>query len=247
METCRDEILKIDNLSKSFGKLAVLDDINFSVYAGEFITILGPSGCGKTTLLHTIAGLVPFETGSVKVAGRDANGRDSRDFGMVFQEPRLLPWRTTYDNVRLPFELLGCADGSQEAIEASLALVGLIDFAASYPHELSGGMRSRVALARALAPDPKLLIMDEPLTGLDVRTCEELQDEILRIWSTRRMSLIWVTHNPDEAVYLADRIIVLSRRPTTIQAILPVELPRPRDRQHPEAQRLSDEIRRLFA
>ena len=246
METHRTEILRVDNLLKSFGKLTVLNQISFTVREGELIAILGPSGCGKTTLLRAIAGLIPFNGGRVTFKGQGIETRKASDIGMVFQEPRLLPWRTTYDNVQLPFELNGVAAGSDPAIRSSLALVGLTEFTEAYPHELSGGMRSRVALARALAPDPGLLLMDEPLTGLDVRTREELQEEILRIWTQKRMSLVWVTHAPEEAVYLADRIIVLSRRPTTIKEILTVALPRPRDRQSREIQRLNEEIRRLF-
>ncbi len=246
MEANRTEILRVEGLSKSFGKLAVLKDVSFSVREGELVAILGPSGCGKTTLLRAVAGLIPFDKGRVLVKGQDIGRRDSRRVAMVFQEPRLLPWRTTHDNLRLPFELDGDTSNAEPSIQSALALVGLTDFAQSYPHELSGGMRSRVSLARALAPNPDILFMDEPLTGLDVRTREELQDEIIRIWTERRMSLVWVTHAPEEAVYLADRIIVLSRRPTTIKAILEVDLPRPRPRHSPEMQRIGDDIRRLF-
>jgi len=247
METCRDEILSIDGLSKSFGKLQVLKDVTFSVGAGELIAILGPSGCGKTTLLRVVAGLVPFEAGRVLLNGQGATKRNSRDLGMVFQEPRLLPWRTTYENVHLPFELFGCADEASSAVEASLALVGLSDFASSYPHELSGGMRSRVALARALAPDPGLLIMDEPLTGLDLRNREELQDEIIRIWSEKNISLLLVTHDPSEAIHMADRIIVLSGRPSRIRDIISVSIPRPRPRDVAEVWALEQTIRNLFS
>ncbi len=246
METNRTEILRIEGLSKNFGKLAVLKDVSFSVGRGELIAVLGPSGCGKTTLLRAVAGLIPFDGGRVLVKGKDACGRQSGDIGMVFQEPRLLPWRTTHDNVRLPFELSGHIGDVEPSVSSALALVGLTEFAAAYPHELSGGMKSRVSLARALAPQPGILLMDEPLTGLDVRTKEELQDEIIGIWKEKGISLVWVTHAPEEAAYLADRVIVLSRRPTRIKEILEVKLPRPRKRHGPEAQHIITDIRHLF-
>jgi len=246
METSRKIILKVSNLSKKFGNLHVLNKIDFDVYDGEFVAILGPSGCGKTTLLRTITGIIQYDEGNVLLDGRPIAERNECEIGMVFQEPRLLPWRTTYNNVRLPFELLGRTENTHEAVKNSLELVGLTDFSQSYPHELSGGMRSRVSLARALAPDPRLLIMDEPLTGLDVRTRNELQEEILRIWNKKRKSLILVTHDPEEAVYLANRIIVLSNRPTSIKAVLSVDLPHPRDRHDAEIVGISNRIRKLF-
>jgi ABC-type nitrate/sulfonate/bicarbonate transport system ATPase subunit len=246
METKRAEILSVEHLTKSFGKLKVLSDINFNVCKGELIAILGPSGCGKTTLLRAIAGLIPFDSGHIRLNGQEAAGRESRGAAMVFQEPRLLPWRTVSGNLRLPFELEGDTDKADSSVREILALVGLAEFAAAYPHELSGGMRSRVALARALATNPGLLLMDEPLTGLDVRTREELQDEIIRIWVKKKMSLVWVTHAPEEAVYLADRVIVLSRRPTTVKEVICIDLGRPRDRRDPALQRFSADIRRLF-
>ncbi len=166
METRRTEILRIEGLSKNFGKLTVLKDVSFSIAEGELIAVLGPSGCGKTTLLRAVAGLVPFDGGRVLVRGKDVAGHQSGDIGMVFQEPRLLPWRTTRGNVRLPFELAGQTSGVDEAVTSALELVGLTEFADAYPHQLSGGMKSRVSLARALATEPGILLMDEPLTGL---------------------------------------------------------------------------------
>lgn len=224
----------------------MLRDITFSVVRGEMVAILGPSGCGKTTLLRVIAGLVPYNSGRTMINGCEVEAGKSANIGMVFQEPRLLPWRNVYDNVKLPFELRGLSADTSSAIESSLALVGLAEFASAYPHELSGGMRSRVALARAMAQDPELLLLDEPLTGLDVRTREDLQEEIIRIWKTQPMSMIWVTHAPEEAVYLADRIIVLSRRPAAITGVLAVGVSRPRHRRDPELQRIVAEIRSLF-
>lgn len=242
MEIYRSEILKIDGLSHRYGKLAVLNDVSFTVATGELVCLLGPSGCGKTSLLRIIAGFLPLERGRISINGKEVQPDifDPQQIGMVFQEHRLLPWRTARQNVRLPIELMGnwAPAPAENAIDAALVLAGLTDFAGSFPHQLSGGMRQRLALARALVTDPKLLLLDEPLAGLDVHTREELQDEITRIWKTKGMSLLWVTHDPREAVYLADRIIVLSRRPATIKTILQVELPRPR-------QRLSEAVRQL--
>jgi len=248
VETGRAEILKVNGISLKFGELEVLEDINFSVYAGEVVCILGPSGCGKTTLLRIIAGLIPRREGSVLLNGRESGKSAPQGLGMVFQEPRLLPWRTAAGNVELPFELAGAGLGETEhqSVASALAQVNLADFAGSYPHQLSGGMRQRVSLARTLVTNPEVLLMDEPLTGLDVCTREELQDEIIRIWQARQVSLLWVTHDPEEAVYMADRVIVLSNRPTRVQAILETGLGRPRLRNSPEIAALEQQVRRLL-
>jgi len=249
VETGRTEILKVSGISLKFGELDVLENINFSVFAGEVVCILGPSGCGKTTLLRVIAGLISRREGSVLLNGRESEKSNIRGLGMVFQEPRLLPWRTAAGNVELPFELAGTGLGQAErhSVAAALAQVNLSDFAGSYPHQLSGGMRQRVSLARTLVTDPEVLHMDEPLTGLDVRTREELQDEIIRIWQFSQVSLLWVTHDPEEAVYMADRIIVLSNRPTRVKAILETGLDRPRLRNSPEMTGMEQKVRHLLA
>jgi len=251
METGRTEILRVERLTHRFDHLKVLEDITFSVYRGEIVCILGPSGCGKTTLLRIVAGLIPSRPGSVNLLGHDIGESTvyRQHIGMVFQEPRLLPWRTAADNVGLPFELRGEGRGESEAaaIAAALEMVSLPDFSGAFPHQLSGGMRQRVALARALVTNPAVLLLDEPLTGLDVRTREELQDEITGIRAQTGKSMIWVTHDPQEAVYLADRIIVLSGRPTTIRGILDVSSQRPRSRSEPAAAGLENRVRALFA
>jgi ABC-type nitrate/sulfonate/bicarbonate transport system ATPase subunit len=251
METGRTEILKVEHLCHSYDRLEVLEDITFSVYQGEIVCILGPSGCGKTTLLRILAGLVPSRQGSVKLLGHDMgeNAASRQHIGMVFQEPRLLPWRTTTDNVGLPFELRGEERGEAEeaAISAALNMVSLPEFTSAFPHQLSGGMRQRVALARALVTNPAVLLLDEPLTGLDMRTREELQDEITAIRAQTRKSMIWVTHDPQEAVYLADRIIVLSGRPASIRGMLEVYSPHPRLRSDPAAAAMETRIRALFS
>lgn len=248
METGRTEILTVSGVGLKFGELEVLEDINFSVFDGEVVCILGPSGCGKTTLLRVIAGLADRQKGSIFFNGRESGKGALQGLGMVFQEPRLLPWRTAAGNVELPFELAGAGLGQDERISvtSALAQVNLSGFEASYPHQLSGGMRQRVSLARALVTDPEVLLMDEPLTGLDVHTREELQDEIIRIWQAGQVSLLWVTHDPQEAVYMADRIIVLSNRPTRVKAILETGLARPRLRNSPELVNLEQKVRRLL-
>jgi NitT/TauT family transport system ATP-binding protein len=250
METGRTEILKISHLSRSFGKLSVLKDVNFSIYSREIICVLGPSGCGKTTLLRLLAGLIPFDEGQVSLNGNETIGRrlNQLGIGMVFQEPRLLPWRTVFANVALPFELMDTAIDTivKQTISSAIELVGLTDFAGNYPHELSGGMRQRVSLARALVTNPGMLFMDEPLTGLDVHSRNEFMEQILDIWGKKRITLLWVTHDLREAIRIADRIIVLSRRPGTVVATLPVLHPRQGQSGGAEELELETTLRKLF-
>ena len=250
METQRTEALVVRDLRKGFGSLNVLSDISFNVGQGELVCVLGPSGCGKTTILRIAAGLIPFDAGTVLVSGLDI--RNNREYlksvSVVFQEPRLLPWRNARQNVELSLELRKDerGDGDKQMVDKALSLVGLSEFAASYPHELSGGMKQRVSLARALVTEPQILFMDEPLTGLDLRNREELQDEIVRIWNQKKMTLMLVTHDPTEAIHMADRIIVLSGRPTRIRDIISVDIPRPRPRDSKEVRQLEKTIRALF-
>lgn len=250
METGRTEVLSIKGVSHHFNQLKVLEDITFSIYDGEVVCILGPSGCGKTTLLRIVAGLIACQEGDIRfdTLGANKDGNPGRNIGMVFQEPRLLPWRTAASNVGLPFELAGIkiGRGERESISTVLKQVDLADFASAYPHQLSGGMRQRVSLARALVTNPYILLMDEPLTGLDVNTKEELQGEIVRIWQARKMSLLWVTHDPAEAVYMADRVIVFSSRPARVKAIVDVALARPRLRNSQSLIALEQEVRRFL-
>jgi len=250
METESTKAIVVNNLYKKYGQLDVLSGINFNVKHGELVCILGPSGCGKTTILRIIAGLLPFDDGLVLLNGE--NIRETRDSlrhtAVVFQEPRLLPWRTVRQNVRLSLELRQhkVDVGDEQLVEQALALVGLSDFVNAHPHQLSGGMRQRVSLARALVTQPHILFMDEPLTGLDLRNREELQDEIVHIWNKKKVSLLLVTHDPSEAIHMADRIIVLSGRPSYIRAIISVTLPRPRPRDTTEVWALEQTIRGLF-
>lgn len=240
----------VRGLRKSYGPHLVLAGVTFEVEEGEFTCILGPSGCGKTTLLRILAGLIPFDGGEVLVWGSDVrrDGSYLDRLSVVFQEPRLLKWRTVRENVALALELReGRLDGEgARRVDEALSLVGLAEFADAYPHELSGGQRQRVALARALVVRPSLLLMDEPLSDLDIRTRAELQDEILRIWAREGMTVLFVTHDLWEAVYLADRIIVFSDRPTVVGGALRVDASRPRSRSDPEVAKIEEEVRGLF-
>ena len=243
------EVLRIEGLHKRFGALVVLDDVSFDICQGEFICALGPSGCGKTTILRIIAQLVHLDEGRIFIHGNELITEGYLDdLSVVFQEPRLLYWRTVEENVKLALELKRgrVSDRDEAVVKKALSMVGLSDFADAFPHELSGGMKQRAALARALVTEPSILLMDEPLTGLDLRTREDLQDEILRIWKERDMTAIFVTHDPLEAIYMADRIIVLSDRPTKVKEVLKVSLNRPRNRDDKRIKELEKYIRELF-
>ena len=227
-------LIVVSDLEKTYttkGRTLVkaLGGISVEVGHGEFVTIVGQSGCGKTTLLKILAGLLARSAGSVMLRGEPVNG-PRRDIGIVFQDPVLLPWRTVLDNVMLPIEVLHL-DRAQFRTRAMqlIHLVGLETFEDKYPHELSGGMRQRVALARALVHDPSLLLMDEPFGALDAMTREFMNLELLRIWQEARKTVVFITHSIPEAVFLADRVIVMSARPGRITEIVKVDLPRPRD------------------
>ncbi len=227
-------MIVVSSLEKTYAtrgrtQVHALAGISVEIGAGEFITIVGQSGCGKTTLLKILAGLLQRSAGSVTLRGRPVD-EPSRDIGIVFQDPVLLPWRTVFDNVMLPVEVLGL-EGKASANRARelLGLVGLAGFEDKYPHELSGGMRQRVAIARALVHDPSLLLMDEPFGALDAMTREFMNLELLRIWKESGKTIVFITHSIPEAAFLADRVIVMSARPGRIKEIVEVKLPRPRD------------------
>jgi NitT/TauT family transport system ATP-binding protein len=208
--------------------LDVLDGIGFEILEREFVSIVGPSGCGKTTLLHCLAGLHPTSSGLILCDGAPVGGAHLK-CAMVFQSPTLLPWRNVRDNVAYGLALRGRRDADAEARVAALVkLVGLSDFERHYPHELSGGMQQRVNLARALAVGPEVLLMDEPFAALDAQTREDMQAELLRIWEHDRRTVVFVTHQIEEAVYLSDRVLVLGRRPAKVQAAITIGLSRPR-------------------
>jgi NitT/TauT family transport system ATP-binding protein len=206
----------------------VLDDVSLDVAPHEFVCIVGPSGCGKTTLIKIVQGLTVPTAGRVTVGGVDVASAPP-DAGFVFQQDSLLPWRTVFDNIAFPLELKKWRKQRiRDRVEYLTSLVGLEGFDASYPHELSGGMRQRVNLARALASSPQVLIMDEPFAALDALTRAQMQTELLRIWSEEKKTVLFVTHQIDEAVLLADRVVTMAARPGRIAEILPVSLPRPR-------------------
>jgi NitT/TauT family transport system ATP-binding protein len=209
-------------------ELVALDGVNLQIMDGEFVAVVGPSGCGKTTFLSVVDGLIAATGGRILVDG-DVVTRPGPDRAVVFQDASLLPWRTVLGNVRYGLECLGV--GSREAdarAEQLIALVGLAGFEQHYPHELSGGMQQRVNLARALVVDPKILLMDEPFAALDAQTRELMQQELLRIWAQARKTVLFITHQIDEAIYLADRVVVFSARPGRVKQSVIVDIERPR-------------------
>jgi sulfonate transport system ATP-binding protein len=240
--------LQVRSVSKTFGSngssLAVLRDINLSISDGEFVCIVGGSGCGKTTLLRVIAGLESNYSGNVFLGGSPIQG-PGLDRGLVFQEHRLLPWLTVEQNIAFGISNLPASEKT-EHVRHYVELVGLKGFEHSYPHQLSGGMAQRVAIARALAGHPKLLLLDEPFGALDALTRIRMQQELLRIWSVQRTTMILVTHDIDEAIYLADRIVIMSPRPGTIKRVIDVHLLRPRDRTSYVGTQLRQSIYREF-
>ena len=227
--------LKIEHLRKQFmtkaGEIiSSLSDINLVIEDKEFVCLLGPSGCGKTTLLRIIAGLDLATSGQVMLDDLDIIRPNPR-MAMIFQEYSLYPWRNVRDNIAFGLEVKGMARAERYAVaERFLDLVGLREFEKSFPYELSGGMRQRVAVARALSVDPAVLLMDEPFGALDAQTRNMLQNELLDIWEKTKKMILFVTHSVDEAVFLADRIVVLTSRPGRICEIIPIDQPRPRDR-----------------
>lgn len=212
-------------------ELLALQDISLEVGEGEFLSLIGPSGCGKSTLLRLVAGLAEPSAGSISIDGESpARARARRDLGFVFQEPTLLPWRTALENVTLLLDVARrgtAAERRQQGLEL-LELVGLRDFASARPAKLSGGMQRRVGIARALALDPSILLLDEPFGALDEITRQRMNMELLRIWSQRRTTALMVTHNVGEAVFLSDRVLVMGTSPGRIVAEVRIELPRPR-------------------
>jgi NitT/TauT family transport system ATP-binding protein len=220
--------LSVENLTKRFNELEVLRSISTEVKRGEFVSIVGPSGCGKTTFLRIVGGLEKANSGRIKLDDRVIDGPGS-DRGFVFQQDNLLPWRTILANTEIGPEIGGYRSPEQRKKTLDLLkLVGLSGFENYYPRQLSGGMRQRVNLARALAVDPDLLLMDEPFSALDAQTREIMQTELLRIWEEGRKTVLFVTHQIDEAVYLSDRVFVFARRPGRINEIVDINLPRPR-------------------
>jgi NitT/TauT family transport system ATP-binding protein len=230
-------------------RFEALRDVSVDIEAGEFISIVGASGCGKTTLLRIADGLVRPTRGEVSVDGRPVSG-PGPDRGFVFQQDALFPWRTVIDNVIFGLEVQGHHKAESHArADGLLRLVGLAGFEQHFPHELSGGMRQRANLARALTIDPDVLLMDEPFAALDAQTREIMQSELLRIWRTNKKTVMFVTHQIDEAVFLSDKVIVMTSRPGQVKAVLEVDIPRPRDlrvKRTPRFLELVDEIWKMI-
>jgi ABC-type nitrate/sulfonate/bicarbonate transport system ATPase subunit len=229
--------IEIKNVGKVFGKapgeVIALQEINATIQPGEFVSIVGPSGCGKTTLLRLIVGLESPSSGAIFLDNERIAGT-SYERGLVFQDPTLFPWLNVYHNVASGLVARNVYQEKKSEVDEFIKLVGLSGFEKSYPHQLSGGMSQRVALARALLNHPKVLLLDEPLGALDAFTRMQMQDEILQIWKERQTTMILITHDVDEAIYMSDRIIVMSPRPGKIEQVIPVEIDRPRGRNNPE-------------
>jgi len=237
--------LDVEHISHAFdidgSVLPVLDDVTFNVKAGEFIALLGPSGCGKSTLLRLVAGLEPPRSGVLLEDGDPVRGPFPSRV-VVFQDPTLFPWRNVWDNVALGLEAQGVLKSQLHRVDAAIDLVGLTGFRKAYPHQLSGGMAQRVALARALVNDPRILILDEPLGKLDSLTRITMQAEIVALWQRKGFTTLLVTHDVEEALFLANRVIVFSDRPARIKADIAVDRPYPRHRGDPRLGELRREI-----
>jgi len=229
-----ENILEIRNVSKKFvsknREILAVDNISFNVKYNEFLSIVGPSGCGKSTLLRMIAGLEKPTSGEILMEGRRIEGPGA-ERGLVFQQYTLLPWRNVLDNVAFGLEIRGIPKKERYKIARRfIKMIGLEGFEEAYPYELSGGMQQRVAIARTLANDPKVVLMDEPFGALDTQTRTILQHELLKIWEKEKKTVLFVTHSVDEAIYLSDRVIVMTARPGRIKDIIPIDLERPRKR-----------------
>ena len=222
-------MIEVTDLSKSFGEIEALHEATFTVAEGEFVALIGPSGCGKSTLLNMVSGLMQPTSGTIRYDGALVDEINTR-VGYMTQNETLLPWRSVADNISVPLEIQGVAKAPRRAaIDRIIETVGLTGFAAHYPSQLSGGMRKRVQLARTLVYEPETLLMDEPFGSLDPLLKLVVQEELLRIWETTRKTVLYVTHDLGEAISLADRVIVFTRRPARISAIFTIDLPRPRD------------------
>ena len=238
--------IEVCNLTKRFGELLVLNDISFSVAEGEFVAIVGPTGCGKTTFLNTLSCLLPASSGQILIDGTPANPK-SHNISYVFQEPTCLPWRTVRENVAYGMEVKGRPQKEiDERMDHILDMVGLTQCADLYPNQISASMQQRIAVSRAFAVDPDLLLMDEPYGQLDVKLRFYLEDELVNLWRKLKSTVLFITHNIEEAVYVSERILVLSNKPTRIKAEVKVDLPRPRDFMDPEFVRIREHVTELI-
>lgn len=236
----------VEGLTKSFGDLLVLDDIDFTVNDGEFLCIVGPTGCGKTTFMNVLSKLLPATKGRILIDGQEADPK-KQNLAFVFQEPSSMPWLTVKDNVAYGMKIKGVPTAErEERLENILEQVGLTDCADLYPNQISASMEQRVAVSRAFATQPDLLLMDEPYGQLDIKLRYYLEDELIQLWKKLKTSVIFITHNIEEAVYMAERILVLSNKPTHIKADVKVDLPRPRNYLDPEFIELRQKVTDLI-
>ncbi len=245
-----DPIIRLDRVTKRFGNdtLAV-SDMSLTINEGDFISLLGPSGCGKSTALKMIAGLMPVTAGTITIAS--PAGKTEQDLGFVFQEPTLMPWAKVFDNVFLPLRLAGISRAeATPRVEQALRDVGLSKFAAAYPRELSGGMKMRVSIARAMVTQPRILLMDEPFAALDEMTRTKLNNDVVRLAATHGLTVIFVTHSVFESVHLSTRVVVMAARPGRVAAEMQIQAPWPRDEDwrispafSAEAKRVSDTLK----
>src|SRR5438874_5279182 len=237
----------VSGASKRYGALQVFRDVNLRVGHREILALVGPSGCGKTTLLRCLDGLIPMSEGEVRVDGQPVTGPLPKA-AMVFQHFGLFPWKTVFGNVAYGLRLAGASKAViQERVPYFIQLVGLSGFEDAYPYQLSGGMQQRCGLARALAVEPDVLLMDEPFAAVDAQTREILQFEVLRIWQLRPTSMIFVTHSIEEAVLMGDRVLVLKGRPSSVHEVIEIDLPRPRSRDTLRQPRFADLRERVWS
>jgi ABC-type nitrate/sulfonate/bicarbonate transport system ATPase subunit len=233
------------SLENSGDTTHALDNVSLDVGAGDFVSLVGPSGCGKSTLLRLIAGLDSPDSGELWVGNEPITG-PSAERGLVFQDPNLFPWLTVRRNIEAGLVARGVLHEKRAEVDEFISLVGLEKFATAYPHHLSGGMAQRVALARALINHPKILLLDEPLGALDAFTRMRMQDEVLRLWDARGTTMVLVTHDIDEAIYMSDRIVIMSARPGRVERTIEINLERPRERNHPDFLKFRVEILELL-
>ena len=238
--------IEVRNLTKRFGDLLVLDEISFNVGEGEFLSIVGPTGCGKTTFLNTLSKLIPSTAGDIFIDGEIADPK-KHHLSFVFQEPTCLPWRTVRENVAYGMEVKHVPKAEmEEKLDQIMGMVGLADCAGLYPNQVSASMLQRIAVARAFAVNPDLLLMDEPYGQLDVKLRYYLEDELVRLWEHLKSTVIFVTHNIEEAVYISERILILSNKPAKIKAEVKVDLPRPRSLIDPRFVEIRKEVTELI-
>jgi len=238
--------IEVRNLTKKFGDLLVLDEISFNVGEGEFLSIVGPTGCGKTTFLNTLSKLIPSTAGDIFIDGEIADPK-KHHLSFVFQEPTCMPWRTVRENVAYGMEVKHVPKAEMEnKLDQILGMVGLADCAGLYPNQVSASMLQRIAVARAFAVNPDLLLMDEPYGQLDVKLRYYLEDELVRLWEHLKSTVIFVTHNIEEAVYVSERILILTNKPAKIKAEVKVDLPRPRSLIDPRLVEIRKEVTDLI-